>query len=427
MKKTNTNTNSSQLRLPNEIVDDILLCLPAKSLKRFKLVSKPWNSLISDPNFAESHLNRSLRPNTDNCNLLRVGKLHVKSLKLTPSNNLHPLSFYSMDSDGSNREVVLIPDFDYDDKDFMYNCEAARILGSCNGLLLLSYETYNYPNCNLLLWNPSTGKCKRIPGVNIPDRTETCVISGLVYVSSSRNYKAIVVYHQVSGYASPNHGYATYEALDCNIYDYNLNSWTTKDYDHDAFPYRLHSDSSAIMVNGVPHWGVYVYRRRGHRSKPLVMSYLIVYFNSETEKFKEVELPEWKAEEATFNIGVLGGCLCMCLDPQKGSRNIEVWTMKEYGIAESWTKSFVISSPSFQRLTPLCLMGKNQVLMKVEMKKLEEQLVIYNLKEKTRRILLVDRIHKSLMCRVCTYVGSLVFPEEAPEGTSHRTKRKRKG
>ncbi|OMP07679.1 hypothetical protein COLO4_07137 [Corchorus olitorius] len=105
------NTNSSQLHLPDEIVEDILLCLPVKSLKPFKLVSKPWNSLISDPNFAQSHLNRSHRPNTDNGNLLRVGQLRVKSRTDTPSNNLS-LSLYSMDSDGSNREVVK-QDYDF--------------------------------------------------------------------------------------------------------------------------------------------------------------------------------------------------------------------------------------------------------------------------------------------------------------------------
>ncbi|OMO85401.1 hypothetical protein COLO4_21643 [Corchorus olitorius] len=280
-----------------------------------------------------------------------------------------------MDSDGSNREVVLIQDYDYDDKDFIYNSHCfCCILGSCNGLLLVS-TSVRY-NCQLVLWNPSTGKCKRIPDVHLSD--EAFIISGLAYVSSSRNYKALIVYHQISGCPSPNHEYGNYEALGCNIYDYNLNCWTRKNYD--AFPYRLlHTSSSAIMVNGVPHW--VVYRRRVDPSKPArnrnvlpcLVSYLIVYFDFETEKFKEVGLPEWAAEEVKFDIGVLGGCLCMCLDPQKGSESIEVWTMKEYGIAESWTKSFVISSPSFQSLTPLCLMGKNQVLMKVVEKKKDEQ------------------------------------------------------
>ncbi|WRX22466.1 F-box domain - like 10 [Theobroma cacao] len=81
------NTSGSLLHIPDEIVYDILSFLPAKSLQRFKLVSKPWGSLISDPNFAELHLHRA--HTSQDKNPLQVGERNVPM-------GSHPcFSFYS--------------------------------------------------------------------------------------------------------------------------------------------------------------------------------------------------------------------------------------------------------------------------------------------------------------------------------------------
>ncbi|KAK4547228.1 hypothetical protein RGQ29_032842 [Quercus rubra] len=42
-----------------ELIVDILLRLPIKSLCRFKCISKPWCTLISHPNFVKTHLHRA--------------------------------------------------------------------------------------------------------------------------------------------------------------------------------------------------------------------------------------------------------------------------------------------------------------------------------------------------------------------------------
>ena len=41
--------------LPHDLLIQVPLRLPAKSLLRFRCVSKSWFSLISDPQFAKSH------------------------------------------------------------------------------------------------------------------------------------------------------------------------------------------------------------------------------------------------------------------------------------------------------------------------------------------------------------------------------------
>ncbi|KAL7111644.1 hypothetical protein ACP275_05G102400 [Erythranthe tilingii] len=51
------NGNESTVYFPEEVVEEILSRLPVHSLFRFKAVSKSWNTLISSPSFADSHLN----------------------------------------------------------------------------------------------------------------------------------------------------------------------------------------------------------------------------------------------------------------------------------------------------------------------------------------------------------------------------------
>ncbi|EYU20296.1 hypothetical protein MIMGU_mgv1a018445mg [Erythranthe guttata] len=48
-----------QTYVPSEIIENILLRLPVKSLMRFKCVSKSWEATISDPEFIANHLRQA--------------------------------------------------------------------------------------------------------------------------------------------------------------------------------------------------------------------------------------------------------------------------------------------------------------------------------------------------------------------------------
>ena len=90
--------------------------------------------------------------------------------------------------------------------------------------------------------------------------------------------------------------------------------------------------------------------------------------------------------------------------------------MREHGVKESWSKLFVISE-SCASLTPICFTRNGDVMMEVDGGKL----VIFNLKENTRRIIsLYD--HKDRGLNVVAYVESLIFPK-AHGGNENKGKR----
>ncbi|TKY65859.1 F-box/kelch-repeat protein [Spatholobus suberectus] len=103
--------------LPLELIAEILLRLPVRSVSRFKCACKSWLSLISDPQFGISHYD----------------------LAAAPSHRLLLRSNY----------------FEHYDE-FRFQPE---ILGSCRGFILLYYLTRD----EIIIGNPSIGARKRLP------------------------------------------------------------------------------------------------------------------------------------------------------------------------------------------------------------------------------------------------------------------------
>ncbi|KAM0024035.1 putative F-box domain-containing protein [Helianthus debilis subsp. tardiflorus] len=59
METLEDRSRKAKISLPSEIIEEILSRLPVKSILRFKSVSKPWLSRISDPSFTKLHLTRA--------------------------------------------------------------------------------------------------------------------------------------------------------------------------------------------------------------------------------------------------------------------------------------------------------------------------------------------------------------------------------
>ncbi|XP_059670932.1 F-box protein At5g07610-like [Cornus florida] len=139
-----------------DLAVEILRHLPAKSLIRFKLVSKAWLSLISTPRFSlllwQSHRHPKVsglffntRPRTET----------IKYIPLTPSGLRNQCDITTVVNGGEeNNSPPLFPDM------------STTIIDSCNGFLLYftkqqhfgSWMTYSYH-----VYNPSTKQLATLP------------------------------------------------------------------------------------------------------------------------------------------------------------------------------------------------------------------------------------------------------------------------
>ncbi|KAL2329776.1 hypothetical protein Fmac_017357 [Flemingia macrophylla] len=164
--------------LPLEMMREILLRLPVRSVLRFKCVCKTWYSLISEPHFGISHYHMDAAPSYRS--LLPSTGLYFESADI----NAHLAQHFSA-------VHLPIPPFRY-----MYELSTRKqLLGSCRGLILFYYPIDHF--IDLILSNPSTGIYKRLPNLEIPNSLPNNITSrflyGFGYDASTEDYLLILV------------------------------------------------------------------------------------------------------------------------------------------------------------------------------------------------------------------------------------------
>ncbi|XP_058732100.1 F-box/kelch-repeat protein At3g23880-like [Vicia villosa] len=153
-KKTKTTTTTPpKSYVPTEMITKILLSLPVKPLIRFKCVSKPWLSLISDPMFAESHFQLTT---------------HTRKIWFI-SNDLHQTTSIDFEEQ-LDLEIASIKRFG-----FLHPQANSliQIISSCRGFIFFYYSS------SFFIMNPCTKVHKQIPLA--PDEFETNLELGYIY------------------------------------------------------------------------------------------------------------------------------------------------------------------------------------------------------------------------------------------------------
>ncbi|XP_058198130.1 F-box/kelch-repeat protein At3g06240-like [Rhododendron vialii] len=358
---------SDDKTLPQDILTDVLSRLPVKTLCRFKCVSSSWSSLISDPNFAETHLNRSKTQSPKYFESKAIIISSSQNLYSVDFSDINPtatkLDFPTMEQHAADKWVIPI-----------------RVWSSCNGLLLVSHQVVN-PNFFLL--NPSTRECKKLPTpppVLYPAGKFYVLYYGVGYDSSTDDYKVVMT-------SSYNTG--GIEIMIVTVYSLKTNAWRRIQDAH----YLLVGSSRGVFFDGCLHC---LCLRSG--------SIVIVAFNLSDEIFREVPLPA-SLEILNCHVGVVGGCLCLV--DRRTCNQTEVWIMEEYGVGQSWTK-FTI-----EYLTPslrlLCKVAEDKVLFSNNRGRHGQKLVVYDPIKETLRDMVVAGIPSEFTFGR-TYVESLVSP-----------------
>lgn len=343
--------------IPEVIMVNILSRLPVKSLLRFRCVCKAWCTLISHPQFVETHLRQQ-------------HKRPVIGL-VVPHSVDDPLH---KDDLAVDLELHLgIP-----------NKRTTTVLDSCNGLLCVVDCYYGFyslkPPQKLILWNPSTRQCNHIPCPSFVGY-QNCMYS-FFYDPGSDDYKIVRIFTFL-GKAKTG----------IDIFTLKTNKWRRVEETHSS----VIGYWSATYFNGNLHWLAFSYGGYGEDERSSMVA-----FSLREEKFQEMELP---SQRAVFGLRVLGGCLCV-----DGLYTNDKWVMEEYGIKESW-KSLIafpyrVGDGSSWKLPRVLRFLENGVLLVLH----DGKLVLCDSKNNTWKIITSYCSSAPYEREVGLYIQTLVSP-----------------
>ncbi|KAI3524505.1 hypothetical protein L1887_03163 [Cichorium endivia] len=247
--------------LPSDILFfNVLLRLPAKSILRFRYVSKQWHSILTSPEFLNMHLHHVTNDDRQN---------HHKLLVLSRTT---PCNFHTIDCESPEDGVSVSRPLPFE-----VSPKNMSVITSFNGLVCVGITKRSSDDkySDLMLWNPLTGDYKRLHRSN---SCEECYevtprASALYYTSYDDDFKLLRVTHNYDAY----------------IYSLKSDSWrklgTTEDLKR-----RRYLISESWVSSTVLNEKVY-FLKRGKRRNIGRQSYSVIRFDTKTEKFTKISTP----------------------------------------------------------------------------------------------------------------------------------------
>ncbi|XP_047966310.1 F-box protein CPR1-like [Salvia hispanica] len=278
--------------LPLEIIPKILLRLSVRTIAIGKCVCKSWLDLFSSDDFVDLHFSQSspalaVLMRSDRCTLFGI-------------------------TDQLDRPCIPLINSPFP--------HGVAIDGAAGGMLLLTFAGTQTEIETLRVCNPITRECVELccPPPPLAMEFGPRTVYGFGASKTSGEYKVV----RISPYP------------DCHVYTLGpVEMWRCVEMNN-SLNYEDDGCSCGAFVNGNLHWLVY---------SDLDGSAWISCFDLEAECFTAFSVPL-----SYESLSVLRDCLCVCeytLDNE-----IVIWTMKEYGVDQSWAKEYVISrNPGFDR------------------------------------------------------------------------------
>ncbi|XP_022861358.1 F-box/kelch-repeat protein At3g23880-like [Olea europaea var. sylvestris] len=290
--------------IPEDIIINIFLRLPVKTLLRFKCVCKSWCSIIASCSFIYEHLDMALADSRKARLLVMHRSSETSEFFLFPNDQLMTPTHLTIHTK--------FPPY-------------LRIMGPCHGLLCLS----NDDNSELCLWNPATREIKYIPESPIPIPSEVDEYEfaefGFGFDCKTRDYKVVKLLKK--------HCEDRDNDYHVELYTLSTNSWRKIDVivPSRLFPYIVMYSCTTYM-NGTFYWWAET---------------VIVCFDMSNEQFGMIHLPKVDFplnEEAKYNCfteynGLLAVIFCFQNENDTWS---ELWSMNGHGMTVNWTKQFSI-------------------------------------------------------------------------------------
>ncbi|XP_065851082.1 F-box protein CPR1-like [Euphorbia lathyris] len=330
--------------LPPDLINEILLLLPVKSLLRFRCICKSFYSIIDSPDFIYSHLRTS-----------SAKRLHQKLICHGNYNNRTDIHALDTNS-GSVEEIPL---------DFEFPYIRPLFVASCNGLLLLN------PSDNVLsILNPSTRNYRELPAlpVNFPLISYFGICrSGFGYDSTIDDYKVLQIICIKSCYQ-------------VWIFELRSSCWRRIQ----DFPYINYTDFRRAKVGNCFVDGyVYILCYENGNNE----SHIIVAFDLVKETFSIASDPISQNEGKHTISEACRGCLSITVEAMNV---VDLYVQKNEGVEYRWTKLFSILEQFCPRTLGYSKQGENVLVSCFG------NLYSYDLIERS-----FERIQTSLLKKIC--------------------------
>ncbi|KAK1381931.1 F-box domain-containing protein [Heracleum sosnowskyi] len=343
--------------LPEELVIEILLCLPVQSLLRFKVVCREWRSHISNPKFVKRH-NVRTTTNPKHDYLIISYNYHYRS------SDPDRLCVININPPHRAISLNLPTSISHDNFD---------VVGSCNGLLCLDYKRsterpyWRSPTKKLYLWNPATGKAKELPRCNISIMTENYDVSlGFGFDFASSDYKVVRTAIRKK----------KKDSLENRVEVYSLkkNSWKNIEVDSEFDVGDCWRSSAFVM--GSLYW---ISKKQG---------YSLLSFNLESENF--CIIPSLPAGISCIS-DIFEFKESVAVRDFSTRKIINIWTLND---DSCWIKKLTINSAIIENKVGYLMTGEFVGL------NCDNELVLYDPVNEVRRAIPQHRLHSS---HVTTY------------------------
>ncbi|XP_050253453.1 F-box/kelch-repeat protein At3g23880-like isoform X1 [Quercus robur] len=316
--------------LPEEIVLEILARLPVKSLLKFRCVCKTWYSYITNPNFISTHL-LCYNNNHDGGYVIHMPKATFSMAYFhLPHSQICTLAF--------DRTFETISEFRIP---FTFESGYPSLVGSCNGILCFT-DFIISKSKDVYLWNPSIRKFKRLPNTCLTQLSNVAL--GFGYDSQNNDYKVVRFSWTIAKPKPP---------PEVEVYSLSSDSWKIIElgisWRPNVLAHYFNYTLTFPFVIGHLHWMIEMIDEGGAQEGRFTS--MILSFNVNSEKFKELPLPDDE-----------GNCISKCLTsfkeklalikfescvPPHSMLLCSIWLMREYGVFDSWNKLCVVPVESY--------------------------------------------------------------------------------
>ncbi|KAL0360325.1 UNVERIFIED_CONTAM: hypothetical protein Sradi_3717000 [Sesamum radiatum] len=336
--------------LPQAMLLEIFCRLPIHDVTRCKVVCRAWLNLLSDPNFTNIYTINTPFTTLLLEEMMSWSVMNTRSMKY---------SLLEVSAAGEYTQTPLAP-IEIPTNHLDYDHTSLVLVGSCNGFLCFSYHKYHFCSRGgtsvvkegLYINNPITREIIELPQydemLNIRDNFVTAESHHFGFSPSTGEFKVVRIVYSVAS-IQPLIVDGKPEIQICTV------GVDKKWRNLASLPLIMSNWSNVVTLNGAHHWivadKIHTFDIGKEQDGPIL--HLPVVGCSSESSLSSVELLELNNQLALVDNSVLS--------------QITIWTMKEYGVVESWTKH-VIFQDSFptvlycQKVSPVAMFRNGTIL-----------------------------------------------------------------